>query len=152
MELFIRNEMRVKKTRIFNQQKHYTKRSMYNDEVNGIGKDEVSSREVVRNERLGRIDIQKITPYNALIPRLKTMATNINEETYLRKTFNLIKPDPDLGDIKRVKRLVPRIAVSDMEEVKERQRYLKYDLIWARAESAFIKKKRQLAGKETEDD
>ena len=31
-----------------------------------------------------------------------------------------------------------RVAVSDIEETAERQRFLKYDRIWTRAEAAFI--------------
>jgi hypothetical protein len=31
-----------------------------------------------------------------------------------------------------------KILLSDFEEVQERQRFLKYDRIWARAEEAYI--------------
>lgn len=146
MELFIRGEVRKKKMRIFNQHKHYTKKAMYGEEEGTVSIDELKGREIVRKERLLRLDLSKVTPHTAKVARIKEIATSSLPETYLGDLFKSIHVDPDKGDVRRVKRLVPRIMAADFEEVKERQRYVKYDLIFARAEEAFRKKKRAMLG------
>ena len=61
---------------------------------------------------------------------------------HLSAIYKNIRPDASDGRTDQVKTLFIKAAVSDFEEVVERQRYLKYDAIWARAESHFIEKKR----------
>jgi hypothetical protein len=48
----------------------------------------------------------------------------------------------DMKKEDRVRDQKVKIAMSDFEEALERQRFLKYDLIWQRAENAFIQKKK----------
>lgn len=150
MEQNIRAEIFKKKLRIFSQQKHYTKKDMYaqdQPEGPGISSKDMISRSLVRKERLQRVDPYTTKSENALVPRLNLLLTASNPITHLTSEYNLIKPDKELGGLKRVNKLLMRIAASDFEEMKERQRYLKYDQIWARAEEAFVKKKRVMAGK-----
>lgn len=142
MEHHVRSEIHLKKSRIFNQQKHFMKRSMYLEEKSAISKADVEIRAVTRRERLDRVDLEKVTSKHALVPRINNISNNLTEENYLRKVFFAIKPDADHGDLKKVRRTLARIATSDFEEIQERQRFLKYDLIFARAEQAFIEKKK----------
>jgi hypothetical protein len=149
MEQQIRAEIFKKKLRIFSQQKHYTKKDMYAQDTEGpgISSKDMISRQLVRKERLQRVDPYSTKSENALVPRLNLLLTASNPITHLTKEYNLIKPEKEMDGVKRVNKLLMRIAASDFEEMKERQRYLKYDQIWARAEEAFVKKKRAMAGK-----
>jgi hypothetical protein len=63
---------------------------------------------------------------------------------HLTEVYEHIEPDPALGDTTLVKTQFLQAAVSDYEEIVERQRYLKYDLIWKRAEDFFASKKRAM--------
>ena len=60
--------------------------------------------------------------------------------------FKKIRITREKGEAKPVNTLIPRIVMSDFEEAKERQRIIYYDKIWARAENAFIEKKKAAAG------
>lgn len=64
---------------------------------------------------------------------------------HFTRAFERIKPNKnDLKKEDRVKDRKVRIAMSDFEEVAERQRFLKYDMIWQRAEEAFVQKKKSV--------
>ena len=96
-----------------------------------------------RRYRLENTDLDKMRPSKPLVPRLGLISTE--QQTIHSKVVNSITTDPDSLDKHRVKRLLPRIAASDFEEAAERQRYLKYDAIWARAQDAFAMKRRSAA-------
>lgn len=144
MEHHIRKEMTKKKFVIFQQQKHFTKKSMYADDtyegVGGIHKDDIKSRAFVRSNRLDRASEDMYVSKKALVPHLR--ALDKSTESGITQVFNLIQPDLENRDTKRIKRLLPRLAISDFEEIRERQRLLKYDLIWERAETAYNNKKK----------
>lgn len=75
-----------------------------------------------------------------LVPRLRMFNTTMNRA--LTQTLERLRPDPhELRNSDVMNEDVLRIALSDMEEVRERQRFLKYDLLWQRAEEAFVKSK-----------
>lgn len=143
MEIFIRSEMAKKKRIIFSQQKHFTKKTIYNEDTTGfISKTgELKGRGEVRKDRLLKADFGKIIPNNARIPRLGLLVSD-EPITHLTKQLELIRPDPENGDVRQVKPLRMRVAMSDMEEAQERQRFLKYDQVWKRAEEAFVKRKK----------
>ena len=147
MEQFMRKEIVDKKYKIFRQQRHYTKKSMYQtDTWGGFPQSDLDSRAVVRERRLKKVDESILRPKNARVPVLQTV--DIHPMQHLTQIYDYIKPDPGDGRTDRVKTMFLQAAVSDYEEVVERQRYLKYDNIWKRAESHFITKKREakLAG------
>ena len=143
MENSIRREMDIKKIRIFKQQKHYTKKAIYLDEIydRGIPKNVLKARAQVRENRLEKLNVETLTPKNALIPRLQLV--NWKPEKGLTKKMENIQINVQKGQHRPVRRILANIAVSDMEEVQERQRFLKYDNMWARAEQAFLDRKKE---------
>lgn len=143
MELHIRKEICKKKMKIYAQQKHFTKREMYAEELSAIGEKDYKSRQVIRESRLARVPLQNeeiVTKH--LVPRIKISMINSEPVNYLSNALKKIKPDKENGKVKKPKNILMRLAASDFEEVKERQRFLKYDLIWQRAEEAFSNKKK----------
>eukprot|EP01036_Dinobryon_divergens_P030455 gene30455-39700_t len=99
--------------------------------------DELQSKMVLRNERLGGLTEDSHQFKKAMVPRLREI--NNTRAEHLTNAFNRIRPT-DKED--RVRDQKVKIAMSDFEEALERQRFLKYDLIWQRAENAFIQKKK----------
>jgi hypothetical protein len=167
MEIFIRGEITTKKIRIYNQQKHYTKKTMYaEDTVGYLNKSdrityfpfllkqlltsffffsivELDSKMILRKERLGSLTEDTHFFKKAIVPRLREMDTSAVD--HFTRAFERIKPNKnDLKKEDRVKDRKVRIAMSDFEEVAERQRFLKYDMIWQRAEEAFVQKKKSV--------
>jgi hypothetical protein len=143
MELHIRKEICKKKMKMYAQQKHFTKRAMYEEELSAITEKDFKARQVTRESRLSRVPIQNeeiVTKH--LVPRIKASMVNSEPVKYLTNALKKIKPDKENGKVKKPKNILLRLAVSDFEEVKERQRFLKYDLIWQRAEELFSQKKR----------
>jgi hypothetical protein len=143
MEHSIKKEMETKKTRIFKQQKHYTKSALYTDEQleGGLDKRLLLARSKVRETRLEKMDVEGLKSKNALVPRLKIV--DYKAEKYMSKTFQKIEIEREIGETKKVRTLMARLAVSDIEEIQERSRFLKYDKMWERAEEAFLQKKRE---------
>ena len=107
------------------------------------GKELIRERLAARRYRLENTDLDKVRPSKPLVPRLGVVSTD--QQTHVSKVVTSVTTDPETGDFHRVKRMLPRVAASDFEEAAERQRYLKYDLIWARAEEAFAMKRRSAA-------
>jgi len=127
---------------MFRQQRHYTKKSMYQtDTWGGFPKQELKNRAVVRDRRLTKQTEEILRPKNAVVPHLKMV--DVHPMNHLSDIYGKIRPDASDGRTDGVKTIFIKAAVSDFEEVVERQRYLKYDAIWKRAESHFIEKKRQ---------
>jgi hypothetical protein len=169
MELYVRNDIMRKKARIFRQQRHLTKKTMYAldkregllqsgdydsdddeaEEFNLNVPDRTLEKELLRERmgarryRLENTDLDKVRPSKPLVPRLGIVSTD--QQTHVSKVVTSITTDPETTDYHRVKRMLPRVAASDFEEAAERQRYLKYDRIWARAEEAFAMKRRSAA-------
>jgi hypothetical protein len=143
MEQFIRKEIVQKKMKIFRQQRHFTKKSMYaTDTWGSFPKSELTSRNVIRERRLKNQDEHVLRPKHALVPNLQNIP--IHPMKHLTEIYEHVVPDPSLGNPNLVKLDFLKAAVSDYEEIVERQRYLKYDLIWKRAESHFSNKKRAM--------
>jgi hypothetical protein len=98
----------------------------------------------LRKERLKKLTEESHLFKTALVPRLKEI--DRTQVDFLSKAFERIKPDDgeaiESGNKNKTKDRIIRVAMSDFEEVFERQRFLKYDLMWQRAENAFIEKKR----------
>ena len=109
------------------------------DTWGNLSKEELTARTIVRDRRLEKVDAAVVRPKNALVPRLAIVP--LEKETHLTEVYRRVKADPADGP-PRVKQLFLKAAMSDYDEVKERQRFVKYDNIWARAEAAFIQKKR----------
>ena len=145
MEQFIRGEITFKKLKVFRQQKHFTKKSMYaTDQWGGFPKSDLEARTVVRELRLNRMDESVLRPKSTLVPHLQLLS--VAPAKHLQPTFENIIPDKSFGPTDQVKILAIKAAVSDFEEVIERQRFLKYDAIFKRAEDAFRSKKRAEKG------
>jgi hypothetical protein len=145
MQLAIRAILARKKSRIFRQQRHITKKTMYADDLyyEGTTKKDLDDRMKTRTFRLKETDLNLYKPSKALVPRLGLISTE--PVTHLTKKYNLIQPDVEDGHLGRIRRMLPRIVASDFEEVFERQRFLKYDRVWQRAEEAFFHKKSAIA-------
>jgi len=146
MEGYIRGEMIAKKLKMFRQQRHFTKRAMYNaDQWGNFPKKELESRAIIREARLNRMDESVLKPKNARVPHLQLIS--VKPADHLRPVFSHIEALPKNGPTDKIVMGSIHAAVSDFEEVAERQRFLKYDAIWQRAENAFRQKKRaQLSG------
>jgi len=111
---------------------------------------ELESKLILRKERLKSLNPDTHQFKKALVPRLQVI--NNSTADHMSKAFDRIRPD--VGDSsnnnnrerlrkeERVKDRKVRVAMSDFEEALERQRFLKYDLIWQRAEDAFVQKKK----------
>ena len=141
MEQYMRSEIVKKKMRIFRQQRHFTKKSMYaTDTWGGFPKSELETRGKMRERRLAKQEGDVLRPKNALVPNLQNIP--IHPMKHLTEVYEHVEADPMLGDTTKVKHDFLKAAVSDYEEIVERQRYLKYDLIWKRAEAMFVQKKR----------
>lgn len=151
MEQSIREEIITKKSRIFRQQRHLTKKMLYNDDVYGYDErfnntdHQLRTKEVMRQERFNRIDENdEYANKKALVPRLRAINRSL-VQTYT-KAYERVQPEYDdrsdsLAQREQVNEDLIRYALVDFEEARERQRLLKYDLIWQRAEDAFIKSK-----------
>ena len=64
----------------------------------------------------------------------------------MTEVFDKIKIEKQKGEKKKpVKLVIPKLAISDFEEAAEKQRLIKYDFLWDKAESAFMEKKREAA-------
>ena len=147
MEQYIRKEVDHKKLKIFKQQKHFTKKAIHEDEFRAYKNGRVSVREKVRRERFEKLDPSSVNSIKAISSTWKNV--NLKPANHLKETFNQIKIEKQKGEKKKQKTVIPRLAFSDFEEAYEKQRLIKYDLIWNRAESVFMEKKRELAGLQT---
>ena len=112
------------------------------DTWGGFPQSELNSRSVIRERRLKIQDENVLRPKNAIVPTLQNIP--IHPIKHLTAVYEHIEPDPALGDTSLVKTQFLKAAVSDYEEIVERQRYLKYDQIWKRAEALFASKKRAI--------
>lgn len=141
MEQYIRKEIFLKKRKIYQQQKHYTKKMIYQDDVEGyFDSNELQGKLKLRNERLMKMKLKPEkhiqTFQKALIPRLQKL--NSHSFDVYTKGFNRTKSQlANLKESELIDQNLIKIAFSDFEEVRERQRFLKYDLIWERAEEAY---------------
>jgi hypothetical protein len=91
----------------------------------------------LRKERLGNLREENHHFKKAVVPRLRVPNNAQNE--LLRKAFGRIRPERgEVVEEDQVDEKLLKILLSDFEEVQERQRFLKYDRIWARAEEAYI--------------
>jgi hypothetical protein len=130
MDHSIRREMNNKKIRIFKQQKHYTKKAIYMDLVapKGIAKNVLKARANVRENRLDKLDVEALQPKTALVPRLQMVSWKADNEIF--KQFEKVDIHKQKGQRKPVRSILAKVAASDFDEVKERQRFLKYDNMW----------------------
>ena len=139
IECHLRDEIQKKKIKIFNQQKHFAKKTMYTADVDGLGqgaKHIYESKIYLRKERLNNLRDENHHFKKAMVPRLRIPNNTTNE--LLHKAFSHIRPERDEVEVEdKVDEKLLRILLSDFEEVQERQRFLKYDRIWQRAEDAY---------------
>eukprot|EP01039_Chlorochromonas_danica_P000636 gene638-691_t len=168
-ENYLRDEISRKKIKVFKQQKHLTKKMIYEDDVLGrlSEKNLFESKHRLREARLtrhlpkqslqkgqesstsGGIQLDKFGqasppkhPFakKAQLPRLRLLNTALNSS--LTAAYDRLKPDSQgLRHMDKINDEVVKIALSDFEEVRERQRFLKFDSLWQRAEIAFEKSK-----------
>jgi hypothetical protein len=157
MEKHIRLEMISKKRRVFAQQKHYLKNTMYFDDQYGVDQHILDARLRVREHRLKKLDEACIKSENARIPRLQLKDEKKLPARHLSAAFRRIHPavaEDDLTTVAdgteqfpyqagEVETILPQVAISDFEEARERQALTKYDNMWKRAEMAYIEKKKQ---------
>jgi hypothetical protein len=171
LELHIRLEILTKKYRIFRQQRHYLKKTMYYEDHYGkIDPLIAIKRKEIREMNLKRIILEEKNKMNseyfkserAIVPRLKLKTENKIRTNHLERVYERIEPlegsrisggggrkagggggggggKYDPGDIDNE---LIKVAVNDLEEMKERQNMMKYDRIWERAEKAYIAKRK----------
>jgi hypothetical protein len=72
-------------------------------------------------------------------------SVNIKKAAHLHEEFTKIVIQKQKGEKKKIKTVIPRLVMSDFEEATEKQRLIKYDLLWNRAEQVFMDKKREIA-------
>jgi hypothetical protein len=142
LENFIRKDIQGKKLKIYKQQKHFSKKMIYQEDVyNKFDFSQLENKLTIRTERLNKFknikeDSDLYFYKNAKIPRLK----NFNYQLFTNYTQGMERIQPDNRTMKMddyINHDLLRTVFSDFEEVRERQRFLKYDLIWQRAEEAY---------------
>eukprot|EP00602_Paraphysomonas_sp_CaronLab_P005489 CAMPEP_0185023260 /NCGR_PEP_ID=MMETSP1103-20130426/5945_1 /TAXON_ID=36769 /ORGANISM="Paraphysomonas bandaiensis, Strain Caron Lab Isolate" /LENGTH=750 /DNA_ID=CAMNT_0027555765 /DNA_START=339 /DNA_END=2591 /DNA_ORIENTATION=- len=156
MEKHIRLEMLKKKNRIFRQQRHYLKKTMYFEDQYGLDPQLLEARQRVRENRLKKVSEDYLKSTRARIPRLQLKDVGSIPTNHLQRAFNNIVPvDADdeqvhaetdakyKYDAGYVDDMLAKIVVSDFEETKERQNMMKYDRIWERAEAAYVERKKK---------
>jgi hypothetical protein len=143
-EHFIRKEIYSKKLKIYQQQKHFAKKVIYQEDTqNKFDYSQLENKLQLRNERLEKLkkvteDSDQYFYHKARVPRLKQFNYNL----FKNYTEGMEKIKPDEKTMKMddfINHDLLETVFSDFEEVRERQRFLKYDLIWQRAEEAFDK-------------
>ena len=101
-------------------------------------------RDKVRKERVEKAVPHVVNSTKGQIPFWTDI--NLKKSTHLSDVFNKIQIEKQKGEPKKpVKVVIPKLAISDFEEASEKQRLLKYDILWEKAESAYMEKKRELA-------
>lgn len=155
IENHIRCEMLIKKNRIFRQQRHYMKKTMYHEDRYGLDDRIYDARQKIREIRLKDIDEQSLKSDLAKIPRLQLKTAQSIAAHHLNDIYKKIVPDNDehigAGLVPKLRphrgvidNKMARIAISDFEEAIERQNMIKYDRLWARAEAAFVANKKKM--------
>lgn len=136
LETKVREEVSAKKHKIFRQQRHLTKKSMYQDDV--LGESELSI-EARHKNRQDRLDFMSYGPPRILLPGATIDRLRERTQQY-QEVLDAIQPSEMVIEATNLSNSLQlmRMAVSDIEEMAERHRFLKYDRIWARAEAAFI--------------
>lgn len=148
LEQHIRLEIIEKKFRIFRQQRHYLKKTMYYEDHYGkidpliaIKRGEI--REM--NLKAAMTNKEYFESSRALIPRLQLKNEKKLRTNHLETIYHRIEPEEvRVGGYHpgKVDQELIKVAVNDLEEMKERQNMIKYDRIWERAEKAYITKKK----------
>jgi hypothetical protein len=136
METRVRSEIAAKKHKVFRQQRHQTKKTMYLDDKAGLSELAVTARQRQRQDRL---DFMAYGPPRITVPGATSESLEERSAHY-EQLLVAIQPTEEVvreTDLASSLQLM-RVALSDVEEMAERQRFLKYDRIWARAEAAFI--------------
>jgi hypothetical protein len=148
IEYYMRNEIEIKKYRIFKQQRHYTKTAMYEEDTEGMNRHELIERKNARESNLQRLDDRTLKSSHARVPRLQII--DPSPTTHLNKALrsieaNRIERIEDFDDYQLDKIYLQKLTISNFEEAIERQRFLKYDRIWGRAEQKYTEKKKKAA-------
>ena len=104
MEQHIRTEMSKKKTRIYNQQKHFAKKSIYEDEMYGdLDRHMFKSKAGLREERLKTINDDLLEYKKAVVPRLRI--ANNAPDNHLMKAFERIRPEEFMKRLQLAKQM-----------------------------------------------
>ena len=144
LELNIRQDIDKKKRRVFRQQKHYTKKAIYDDEIRAYKNARVKTRLKVRRDRLSKAIPDVVNSTKGRISHWTNI--DLTSANHLTEVFNKIKIEKHKGEKKKpVKLIIPKLAISDFEEAAEKQRLIKYDFLWSKAETAYMEKKREAA-------
>jgi len=101
----------------------------------------IESQFEIRQDRLDKMQPDKLQSKRALVPRL---AEAVTQEPWLKlqQSFDRVSIEEDLGEVDTV---LARLAISNFDESVERQRLIKYDKLWERAELAYAEKKKLIA-------
>lgn len=143
MEHHVRKDVDYKKTKVFRQQKHFTKKAIYEDESKPYRAGRLSVRDNVRNARLEKAFPYQVNSKKGIVPTWTSV--DIKKAKHLKEEFSKIVVQKQKGEKKKIKTIIPRLVISDFEEATEKQRLIKYDLLWTRAEQVFMDKKKELA-------
>jgi hypothetical protein len=142
LEYLIRLEIIEKKLRIYKQQKHFAKKMIFDEDVyNKFDYSQLEHKMRLRTERLDKAkhlteDNDKYFLKKARIPRLKLINRNLFN-TYTQGMDRIQPEDKNVKTDDYINNELLKVVLSDFEEVRERQRFLKYDFIWQRAEAAY---------------
>ena len=93
---------------------------------------------VLRQDRLDGMDVEKLKPKRALVPRLADFVTK-DPSLKVQDAFDRVVVDSGAGGVNDV---LARMAVSNFDELEERRRLIKYDQLWERAEKAYAASKK----------
>lgn len=148
LEHHMRHEIEVKKARIYKQQKHYTKKSMYEEDMEGLDHHELIQRRKARERNLERLTDAHLKSSRAIVPRLQLTdpTPTVHLTQALRRIEKRRETPINVNDDEEVdKAVLQSLVISNFEEAVERQRFLKYDNIWGRAEKAFSEARKKEA-------
>lgn len=141
IEAYIRSEFERKKHKVFRQQRHFTKKFIYQDDkVGGASEDASDAAKSIRQDRLDKMNVDRLFPSRALVPRLQFVDQTPN--TKLDEAFSSIIL---VGDLTLLNTAVAKMAVSNFDEVAERERMIRFDLLWERAEKIYTDRKKVAA-------
>jgi hypothetical protein len=115
---------------------------MIQEDQYGLNERDVNGLLALRQDRLDQMDLDRHRPQRVLVPRLAEISKN--PILHLQEAFERLQLDPYQSS-QPVDDTLAKIAVSNFDEWAERQRFIKYDRLWERAEAIYAEKKRGIA-------
>jgi Arc/MetJ family transcription regulator len=149
LEQYMRKEIERRKRKIFEKDKQAIKEQIKKETANKLDPIELYRREKTRQFNLKHLEETTLRPRKALVPWLQLK--DATPSTHLNKTLDSV--DYSSMD-KRVNRdalvdpsklYLQRLAMTTMEGMIEKQRFIKYDNVWALADRAYVDRQKAMA-------